>query len=474
MGLKTSTLNFTELSIDPKVGLKDYSCLYKDGIRLKNVLLNKKISTDIKSGRTPSRFREEYWYGDEEFLTMADVDTLTFSINSKCTDKITDFAIEEEKTLYQAKKDSLIISNAMTVGLSFIIDRSLYINQNVFEVNLNESQVNKRYVLWYFNLIVRPLFQTTYTAKYLSKDELGRIKIPRIPKPVQDAIVNKIKPLENKIKKLKTKLTTQQEIINKVFAREFCYNENLYNEFGKGMTAGTQFAKNRELRTFETNFVDLSRSSILRFSTRYHNPPTKSLMDFLANTETLQVKDILLEPIHRGASPKYNSDGDISVIKTGHLKNGFIELSQEEFVDRKFFETSIRSQVKQGDILLASTGKISMGKIDLLEEDQDLIADGHVSIIRIDPAKYNPFFFTFYFRSVLGIFQIERDFTGATNQIELYAEEISNFQIPDISLARQEKIVKEIKAELDKQDLVKKKIEKERNKITKIIKEALN
>jgi len=73
----------------------------------------------------------------------------------------------------------------------------------------------------------------------------------------------------------------------------------------------------------------------------------------------------------------------------------------------------------------------------------------------------------------LGYFQIERDFTGATNQIHLYWEQISNFQIPDISLKAQQKIVDEIKAELDKQEEMKQKIEAERNKIDEIIEKAI-
>ena len=71
------------------------------------------------------------------------------------------------------------------------------------------------------------------------------------------------------------------------------------------------------------------------------------------------------------------------------------------------------------------------------------------------------------------LFQIERDFTGATNQIELYTNEIANFQIPDISLKSQQKIVDEIKTELDKQEEMKKKIETQRNKIDEIIKKAV-
>jgi type I restriction enzyme S subunit len=164
---------------------------------------------------------------------MSDVDTLTFSINEKCTDKITDFAIEDDKTLYQAKQGSLIVSNAMTVGLSFLLDRPVYINQNVFELNLDETKVNKKFVLWYLNLVIRQLFQTTYTSKYLSKEELGRIHIPLLSKTDQDCIVAQIEPIEQNIRKLKTTIKSHHEIINEVFAREFGFDENSYNEFGK-------------------------------------------------------------------------------------------------------------------------------------------------------------------------------------------------------------------------------------------------
>ncbi len=331
-----------------------------------------------------------------------------------------------------------------------------------------ESIVNPKFFYYLLSKICVPSRGYNRHFSILMKQ-----KYPLISKSKQDQIVAQIEPIEKNIKELKAQIKEPQEIINKVFAREFGFDENLFNEFGKGMTAGTQIAQNRTLRVFETDFEELSRSGIVRFSTRFHNPPTKKLMDFLDSIETAQVKNILLEPIHRGASPSYDSNGEIPVVKTGHLKNGYIEISQEEFVDTDFYKKSIRSQVKQGDILIASTGKISLGKIDLLEEEQNLVADGHVSIVRIDDKKYSRQFFTYYFRSVLGYFQIERDFTGATNQIELYADEISNFQIPNISLKDQQKIVDEIKAELDKQEEIKSKIENERNKIDEIIENSI-
>jgi type I restriction enzyme S subunit len=158
------------------------------------------------------------------------------------------------------------------------------------------------------------------------------------------------------------------------------------------MTAGTQIANDKTLRFFQTDFTGLARSEILRFSTRYHNLPTRKLMDILDVIETVKVKDIVLEAIHRGASPVYSENGLIPVVKTGHLKNGYIEISQEEFVEDKFYKSSIRSQIRNGDILIASTGKVSLGKIDLVETEEELVADGHLSIIRVDEKKCNRLF----------------------------------------------------------------------------------
>ncbi len=312
------------------------------------------------------------------------------------------------------------------------------------------------------------------THRRVNPIDLLKIKIPKIPKSIQDQAVAQIEPIEQKIKQLKNQLKPSQKIINKVFAREFGFDENLYNEFGKGMTAGTQMAQDRKLRVFETDFKDFARSSILRFSTRFHNPPTKKLMDFMDKIKTLKVKDIITEAIHRGTSPKYDPNGEIPVIKTGHLKNGYIEISEEEFVSEEFYNQKERSQVKKNDVLLASTGKVSLGKIDLVENDEKLVVDGHISIIRIDKNIYNPLFLTYFFRSILGFFQIERDYTGATNQIELYASEIEKFFIPNISLTEQERIVNEIKAELDKQKETEKEIETKRNKIDTIINKVIN
>ncbi len=60
-----------------------------------------------------------------------------------------------------------------------------------------------------------------------------------------------------------------------------------------------------------------------------------------------------------------------------------------------------------------------------------------------------------------------------TNQIHLYWEQISNFDVPNLLLFQQQKIVDEIKEELDKQEEMRKKIEEERMKINEIIEKTI-
>ncbi len=479
MGLKTFTIDFAELKSNDSLRLwvpfvlPDSKYKYE---KINNFLSLCESGSRPKGGIKDEDEGEAISLGGEQIgadgnLDLSKIPYVSFDFyNNSAKGKVKD-------------NDILICKDGALTGKTCWVDFSLFpssqvmVNEHVYILRGN-SEINQKFLFYYtttdlFQSQIKDLAYKKKAQPGLNLDHLKKIKIPLIPKSEQDQIVSKIEPIENKIKELKDEIENPQEVINKVFAREFGFDESWLFEFGKGMTAGTQISQSKGLRVFQTNFKELSKSSILRFSTRFHNPPTKKLMSFLDGLDTLQVKDILLEPVHRGASPKYNPDGDVPVVKTGHLKNGYIEISQEEFVDSDFYNSSVRSQIKNGDILIASTGKVSLGKIDLLEEEQDLVADSHVSIIRIDDKKYSRQFFTYFFRCILGYFQIERDFTGATNQIELYADEISNFFIPNIPLKVQQKIVDEIKEELDKQEVIKSKIESERKKIDEIIENAI-
>ena len=146
MSVKIKNYKFSKISNDFKIGLKDYKELYINGKPLKDLLENKNYILDMQSGRTPSKFNENYWNGEYDFITMADVNTLTYTINNDVKEKITEEAIENEKNLVRVPKGSFIVSNAMTIGLAFISNKDVFINQNVFWLKLDRSAVNIKFL----------------------------------------------------------------------------------------------------------------------------------------------------------------------------------------------------------------------------------------------------------------------------------------------------------------------------------------
>jgi len=65
------------------------------------------------------------------------------------------------------------------------------------------------------------------------------------------------------------------------------------------MTALTQNFSDRKLKINTIKLDELVKSEIIRVSTRFHNEPTRKLMEFLDTLKTLEIKDIIFESVHR-------------------------------------------------------------------------------------------------------------------------------------------------------------------------------
>ncbi len=366
-----------------------------------------------------------------------------------------------------------------------------YLNKNVLvgeeQIYYTKAfiQIRPRINAEIFYFALRTIFYTQLNAvsrqgkgyPTLKEEDLKSIKFSKqvidsfIEK--ENEILSEIEPIEAEISRLKNRKLKPLDIINKVFGEEFGFDWEFYKEFGKGMTAGTQQSNVKEKLIYQFPFSQIAKSNIFRFSCRFHNPKTQFLNKILFSKPTIKIKNVVSEKVHRGISPDYDSNGEIPVVKTAHLKNGYLDISQEEFVKEEFYAKNSRAQIQRNDVLVASTGKVSLGKIDIVETDQNLVIDGHISVIRLNETKYNPLFLTYFLRSILGTFQIERDYTGSTNQIELYSAEIEYFDIPDFSLAKQAEMVEKIKTQIDAQNLIDQQIEQKQQEISAIIEKAI-
>jgi len=367
---------------------------------------------------------------------------------------------------YKVSNDNILISSlrlAKSPALYFENENLTdYVFSNGFYIYKVKEGWNRKFVLYILrtkrlkSILDNNIYRGIGISAY-KDDDLKKIKIPVIPKSKQDQIVAEIGPIEKKIKKLKNQIIPPQEIINKVFAREFGFDLEKFEELKKE-------------RFFETDISEIT-TSLIRSTVVQNSLGTRFLKSFLKQN-TIFLKDILIKPIKRGKQPEY-TEGGIKVIKTLNIQKGQIVFDEVQFVSESFLKNNEeKAGVYKDNILLTSTG-MGRGKFALYDNEETCFADSHISIIRFNKQRILPYFLNYYCQSFFGTEQLKYIEMHIKGTPEIYEAQLNYFQIPDIPLKSQQKIVDEIKTELDKQEEMKKKIETQRNKIDEIIEKAI-
>ncbi|MBZ5524585.1 MAG: type I restriction endonuclease subunit M, partial [Acidobacteriia bacterium] len=92
--------------------------------------------------------------------------------------------------------------------------------------------------------------------------------------------------------------------------------------------------------------------------------------------------------------------------------------------------------LEDGDVLVASTGDGTLGKCGVFRLKEhggaqlSAVADGHVTIIRVDQETIYPEYLCDYLRKGFGASQIVRLYTGSTGLIEITPEDIDRIICP--------------------------------------------
>jgi restriction endonuclease S subunit len=301
------------------------------------------------------------------------------------------------------------------------------------------------------------------THRRVNPTDLFNIKIPLVPKPTQDQIVAQIEPIEQKIKDLKKTIKEPYEIINKVFAREFGFDLEKFEELKK-------------IKNYYLNFSSFANNKDLRQSVKFHREAGRFVVKELEKITNKKIKNFISEPIvlGKGISPSnYDDNGDYFYISMADIKNWKFESEDSRLVSKEYSDKNKNKTVLKGDILIARSGEGTIGKVALIDDTdlQGIFAD---FIMRIRLKSYNCLFAYYYFRTDYFQYLIEINKKGLGNNTNIFPSQIEEFPMIDIDLQTQQKIVDEIKAELDKQEEIKQKIEEERNKVDEIIVAAIS
>jgi type I restriction enzyme M protein len=172
-----------------------------------------------------------------------------------------------------------------------------------------------------------------------------------------------------------------------------------------------------------------------RLDLKYWDPDVLSTIKDLAVQNFPSIGELAIKKPHRGKSPPAENyvdekDGYAHVIKAGTNISKYGEvIVTGDFIEKNLFEEMSKVHVQDGDLLVSSTGDGTLGKCAVYRGNKPSIADGHVTIVRLDQSKAYPEYVCDYLRFGFGALQIRRLFTGSTGLVELTADQLETVRV---------------------------------------------
>lgn len=371
---------------------------------------------DITNGSTPSGYAED---GCIAFVRSGDLTTAL--IDGKRADRFLR-ATSENKAISLQRGDVLISSIGMgSIGkVSLVVDPKNL--STVAEVTIVRSKGIAPEFLWAYlstsaglGEIERRVTGAT-GQQHLNKREAERILVPtRIPNGFVDKLARDIAEAE-------IKSTESVASLAKAEGR-------LISELGLD---GLDLSPNK---IYARSIRDLSKGS--RFDAEYFDPKYDALLDQIKEVGSVRLGDLLRSPVVRGMQPNYEDNGDTLVINSQHVQKTELILDNNRFAhSADLKKLSSRALVEPGDVLLNSTGYVTIGRSQPVLSPVDAMVDSHIAILK---PSIEPAFLSVFLNSPAGYLQTERNWTGSSGQIELSIRSIEDFVIwlPDTNVQKE-------------------------------------
>ncbi|MPQ35310.1 restriction endonuclease subunit S [Limosilactobacillus fermentum] len=154
------------------------------------------------------------------------------------------------------------------------------------------------------------------------------------------------------------------------------------------------------------------------------------------NWEIVKVK-YLVTKLERGTAPSYTEQHKTRVVNQATFSKGFFDKSDIRYSSIPALQS--RGLLQRKDVLIASTGGGVLGKVFYFNEEEEFVADSHVTIARFIPEKILPKFGFYYFSTKYDVFNYVMA-QGSTNQIELKRDALANSYISVPSEKEQQQI----------------------------------
>jgi type I restriction enzyme M protein len=207
---------------------------------------------------------------------------------------------------------------------------------------------------------------------------------------------------------------------------------------------------------FRVHTKDIYADATNRLDVKYWRPQVRKLLSDLAKREgSVTIRQLNQVPTRRGESPpaaEYvdQADGYAMVVKPGSSisKQGELNVEDADYIEKALFdEYDVKGlALKDGDILLSSTGDGTLGKccvyrLKANNKTVPAIADGHVTVIRPDRNILYPEYLADYLRKGFGSQQLNRIFTGSTGMVEITPSDVDKVIVPPLPSLSQQKLI---------------------------------
>jgi len=408
---------------------------------------------------------DDFYYceiGDVE--KDGDIHPVLLNLNNRLIEYADYYKKIEKGDIIRAKEGDILIAKVHPYKYVYVTEEKQNIYYTSAFIHLVPKKMNKvlYYVIkyiYYENLLA--ILRQGKSYPTLNEKDLLYLKFDNniINRLLENEtrILTQIEPIEQEIQKLKQQIRSPQEIINEVFAEEF----------------GFDLEKFEELRRERTYFIDLSNcanNKDLRQSIKFHKEAGVFVWEELKKVTNKRIKHFLAEPIVLGAgiSPsEYDEDGKYYYISVASIKNWEFEKETARLVSDEYASKHQDKAIRKNDIILACSGTI--GKVALIEEE-DINGIFSNFTMRIRLSNCNPLFAYYYFRTKYFQYLIEINKKGLGNITNIFPSQIQEFPMIAVDLKKQHEIVDKIKEEINRYEEVKKQIETKKDEINEIIK----
>lgn len=185
---------------------------------------------EVISGSTPKTNIKEYWNGNNNWITPAELTDKSYLIN-ETERKITDLAIEKT-SLKKLPKGTVLLTSRAPIGKVAIANTDMYCNQGFKNIVCNEKIYNK--FLYYFLKSKTDYLNSLgrgATFKEISKGIVENIDIPYYEFEEQKLIVNKLDIVQDLISLKENQIKDLDNLIKSMFIDMFENKEYPKEEF---------------------------------------------------------------------------------------------------------------------------------------------------------------------------------------------------------------------------------------------------